>query len=228
MAKPFDLIVFDWDGTLMDSVAKIVACFKAALADVGLPPLAEDQIRHIIGLGLAEALVALLPQVDAAIRERVADRYREHFLHHDQTPMPLFPGVREGLEQLHRAGFRLAVATGKARRGLDRVFRETQLGSLFCVSRCADETCSKPDPRMLFDILAHTAVAPERALMIGDTTFDLAMATAAGVPSLAVSYGVHSRARLLAHHPLACFDSFNEVYEWLTRQQAAQFATARR
>lgn len=221
MAKSFDLIVFDWDGTLMDSVAKIVACFKAALMDFGLPPIADDQIRHIIGLGLEEALLALLPRVDATMRLQVADRYRQHFLHYDQTPMPLFPGVREGLERLQCFGFRLAVATGKARRGLDRVLRETQLGPLFCVSRCADETCSKPDPRMLFDILAHTAVAPERALMIGDTTFDLAMATAAGVPSLAVSYGVHSRARLLAHHPLACLDSFNEVYQWLTRQQAA-------
>lgn len=205
----------------MDSVAKIVTCFKAALADVGLPSLTDDPIRHIIGLGLEEALIALLPNAEVTVRRQVADRYREHFLHHDQTPMTLFPGVREGLERLHRFGFRLAVATGKARRGLDRVFRETQLEPLFCVSRCADEACSKPDPRMLFDILAHTAVAPKRALMIGDTTYDLAMATAAGVPSLAVSYGVHPCARLLAHRPLACLDSFDEVYQWLTRPQAA-------
>ena len=221
MANGYDLVVFDWDGTLMDSAAKIVNCFQAALADCGRPPLPEATIRHIIGLGLREALAELLPDADDAARERVADRYREHFLHLDDTDMPLFPGVVEGLERLGNAGFRLAIATGKARRGLDRVLAATELRRFFCVSRCADEAYSKPHPRMLLDILAHTGVAPERALMIGDTTYDLQMAAAASVPSLGVSYGVHPRERLLEHRPLACLDSFHEVCQWLHARRAA-------
>lgn len=221
MANAWELIVFDWDGTLMDSAAKIVACFHAALDDTGLPPTTDDAVRHIIGLGLNEALAALLPDADDATHQRVAERYRQHFLHLDQTAMVLFPEVQAGLERLQRAGFRLAVATGKARRGLERVFGETRLAHFFCASRCADETCSKPHPRMLLEILAQTGVAPDRAIMVGDTTYDLEMAAAAGVPSLAVSYGVHPRERLLAYAPLACLDSFVEVHQWLTAQRVA-------
>lgn len=221
MANNFDLIVFDWDGTLMDSAAKIVNCFQAALADCGRPPLPEATIRHIIGLGLHEALRALLPDADDTLRAQVADRYREHFLHLDDTDMPLFPGVVEGLERLGDAGFHLAIATGKARRGLERVLAATGLHHRFCVSRCADEAHSKPHPRMLLEILAHTGVVPERALMIGDTTYDMQMAAAASVPGLAVSYGVHPRERLLEHAPLACLDSFIEVCQWLHARKAA-------
>lgn len=221
MANEYDLIVFDWDGTLMDSAAKIVNCFQAALSDCGQPLLPESAIRHVIGLGLRETLVELLPGADEALRVRVASRYREHFLHLDDTDMPLFSGVTEGLRRLDDAGFRLAIATGKARRGLDRVLMATNLHHLFCASRCADEAYSKPHPRMLEDILSHTGVAPERALMIGDTTYDLQMAAAASVPSVAVSYGVHPRERLLEHQPLACLDSFREVCQWLHARKAA-------
>jgi len=221
VADDYELIVFDWDGTLMDSAAKIVNCFQAALADCGRQPLPESAIRHIIGLGLREALAELLPDADDGVRALVADRYREHFLHLDETEMPLFPGVTEGLARLGDAGFRLAIATGKARRGLDRVLAATNLRAHFCASRCADEAQSKPHPRMLLDILDHTGVAPERALMIGDTTYDLQMAAAAAVPSLAVSYGVHPRERLIAHEPLACLDSFREVCQWLHARKAA-------
>lgn len=218
----YDLIVFDWDGTLMDSAAKIVNCFQAALADCGRPPLADSAIRHIIGLGLREALCALLPDDHDAFRAHVAERYREHFLHLDDTDMPLFPGVAEGLARLGEAGFRLAIATGKARRGLDRVLAATNLRHHFCVSRCADEAHSKPHPQMLWDILEHTGVVAGRALMIGDTTYDMQMAHAASVPGLAVSYGVHPRERLfLAHHPLACLDSFQEVCQWLHARKVA-------
>lgn len=205
----------------MDSATKIVNCFQAALADCGRPPLPEAAIRHIIGLGLRETLIELLPEVDEAGRMQVADRYREHFLHLDDTDMPLFPGVADGLERLHAAGFRLAIATGKARRGLDRVLAATGLRHRFCSSRCADEAYSKPHPRMLLDILAQTGVAPERALMIGDTTYDLQMAAAAAVPGVAVSYGVHARERLLEHRPLACLDSFSQVCQWLHARKAA-------
>ena len=205
----------------MDSAAKIVNCFQAALIDVGRSPLPESAIRHIIGLGLREALVELLPDADDAVRGAIADRYREHFLHLDGTDMVLFPDVVEGLERLGAVGFRLAIATGKARRGLERVLTATNLRHLFCASRCADEAYSKPHPRMLEDILSHTGVTPERALMIGDTTYDLQMAAAASVPSVAVSYGVHPRERLLEHQPLACLDSFHEVCQWLHTRRAA-------
>ncbi|BAU48443.1 HAD family hydrolase [Sulfurifustis variabilis] len=215
MNRPFDLIVFDWDGTLMDSARKIVRCFQAAAADLGLPVPTEDRVRHIIGLGLNEALAELLPETDADTRQRVAERYREHFLFLDETEMPLFPGVREGLEGLAAAGFRMAIATGKARRGLDRVLRDTRTSVYFCSTRCADEAGSKPHPRMLYDILAHTGVMPERAVMVGDTTYDLEMAKAASLSSIAVSYGAHDRARLLNHDPLACLDTFSEVCAWL-------------
>jgi phosphoglycolate phosphatase len=215
MNRPFDLIVFDWDGTLMDSARKIVRCFQAAAADVGAPVPDEDRVRHIIGLGLNEALAELLPEAEPDTRREVAERYREHFLYLDETEMELFPGVREGLEALAASGFRMAVATGKARRGLDRVLRETGTSVYFCSTRCADEAGSKPHPRMLHDILAHTGVTPQRAVMVGDTTYDLEMATAASLASIAVSYGAHDRGRLLAHNPLACLDSFSEVCDWL-------------
>lgn len=201
----------------MDSIAKIVRCFTAALDDVGVPRLEEKTIRHVIGLGLAEAVASLLPRVDDATRDQVVERYRQHFLHIDQTHMPLFPGVREGLESLRNQGYRLAIATGKARRGLDRVLRDTGTAHFFCSTRCADEAFSKPHPRMLEDILEHTGVRSERAVMVGDTTYDMLMARHAGLDSLAVTYGVHGRELLVEHKPLACFDSFNEVHAWLQR-----------
>lgn len=213
--RRYELIVFDWDGTLMDSAAKIVRCFQAAARDAGVPPPADADIRNIIGLGLAEALDLVLPGVDAATRETVVHAYRRHFIHIDQTETALFPGVIEGLDQLCAAGYRLAVATGKARRGLDRVLRDTATSRYFCVTRCADEAFSKPHPQMLCDILAYTGVDANQALMVGDTTYDLQMALAAQMRSLAVSYGAHERERLLQHSPLGCVDSFTEVCQWL-------------
>ncbi len=216
MPRRHDLIVFDWDGTLMDSEAKIVACLQAAAADAGLPDPGRAAIRHIIGLGLRETMQVLFPGAGEALHARVTERYREHFLHLDRTESALFPGVTEGLAALGAAGYRLAVATGKARRGLDRVLRETGTGQLFCATRCADEAFSKPHPRMLEDLLEFTGVGPERALMIGDTVYDLQMARHARVEALAVSYGAHPRERLLEEAPLACLNSFTEVRDWLT------------
>ncbi len=214
-ARDYQLIVFDWDGTLMDSAAKIVSCFQAALADVGIAPPPQAAIRDIIGLGLDEAVAALLPDLHAATRARIVERYREHFLHLDQTAMPLFAGVREGLADLCARGYLLAIATGKARRGLTRALHASGLESLFVASRCADEAFSKPHPQMLLDILERTGVDAADALMVGDTVYDLQMASSARVDALAVSYGVHDRSRLLAHAPLACLDSFREVHAWL-------------
>ena len=215
MSRQYDLLIFDWDGTLMDSIARIVNCFGNACAGAGLPVPSESAMRHVIGLGLAEAVDVLLPGVDNALRERVVTGYREHFLHIDQTATPLFDGVRAGLEEFVHRGYLLAVATGKSRRGLDRVLQETGMGSLFVATRCADEALSKPHPKMLQDLLGYTGLKVEHALMVGDTTYDLQMARTAAMDSLAVSYGVHTREALLVHAPLACLDSFDEVRRWL-------------
>lgn len=213
--RPYDLIIFDWDGTLMDSAAKIVRCFQCAATDAGLTPPPDNAVRNIIGLSLKEALDVLLPTARETVRAHVIECYRHHFLNLDTTDTPLFPGVAEGLNMLSAAGFRFAIATGKARRGLDRVLRETGISHYFCATRCADEAKSKPHPQMLYDLLGVTGVQRERALMVGDTTYDLEMARAAAMGSVAVAYGAHERERLLPHGPLGCFDSFADVCQWL-------------
>lgn len=214
MPKPFKLIVFDWDGTLMDSVAKIANCLRAAAADCGLPDPGEAAARDIIGLGLREAFVALFPQADIGSLDALIARYRQHYLYDDRTEMSLFDGVPAGLDGLRAQGFRLAIATGKARRGLDHVLRLTGTGDFFCATRCADEARSKPHPQMLQDLLRMTDTAPAEALMIGDTCYDMEMAHNAGVARLGVTYGVHPRPRLLPHAPLACVDDFGELCQW--------------
>jgi phosphoglycolate phosphatase len=213
--KKFDLIVFDWDGTLMDSESKIVNCIAAAARDCGVADPGRAASRHIIGLGLQEALNTLFPQLDAPSRMQIADRYREHFLHHDRTETALFPGVTQGLAALANEGYLLAVATGKSRRGLDKVLDETGTRGLFVATRCADETCSKPHPQMLHEILSETGMEARRAIMVGDTTYDMQMAVNAEMAGLAVSYGAHTRDLLLGHAPVACVDSFAEVCAWV-------------
>jgi len=212
--RPVELIIFDWDGTLMDSEAKIVNCFRKAAADVEIDYPGDEATRNIIGLGLKEALDILLPGLSDAIRQQVVDRYREHFLHLDETEMPLFKGVEEGLKQLQDDNYSLAIATGKARIGLDRVLEHTQLGEYFAFSRCADEAISKPHPRMVLDILAETGAPADKAIVVGDTTYDIQMAHRAGTNALAVCYGVHSSEKLKAEKPLACVDDFDSVLEW--------------
>jgi len=215
MNRQFDLIVFDWDGTLMDSEAKIVRCMQAAAVDTGIPDPGADAIRDIIGLGLNEAMQVLFPEQVPVRRAELVERYRRHFLELDTTGMPLFPGVTQGLTQLTQQGYLLAIATGKARRGLDRVLDETGMRHLFVSSRCADEAFSKPHPQMLEDILDQTGVEAGRTLMVGDTVYDMEMARSAKVAGLAVSYGVHARERLLDCGALACLDSFPEVCAWV-------------
>jgi len=213
--RRYELVVFDWDGTLMDSAAKIVNCFRAAARDVGAPTPAPEAVRGIIGLGLDEALAALFPHSDEPERVRLTAAYRDHFLEHDGTRTGLFPGVEAGLAGLREDGHMLAVATGKARRGLDRVLGETGIGHLFIASRCVDEAVSKPHPQMLQDILSATGIDPRDALMVGDTTFDLKMAAAAGMDALAVSYGAHRLEPLLAENPRDCLHAFDEVVAWI-------------
>jgi len=215
MSRQFDLIVFDWDGTLMDSETKIVRCMQAAAVDVGLPDPGVAAIRDIIGLGLREAIQVVFPDQDNSMKAAIVERYRQHFLELDATDTPLFPGVEHGLAQLTGQDYLLAVATGKARRGLNRVLDDTGLRPLFISSRCADETFSKPHPQMLEEILEETGIDAARALMVGDTIYDMQMARTANVAGLAVSYGVHARERLLVSGALACLDSFPEVCSWI-------------
>ena len=215
MNRQFDLIIFDWDGTLMDSEAKIVRCMQAAAVDVGIPDPGTAAIRDIIGLGLNEAMQVLFPEQAPVRRAELVERYRRHFLELDATDMPLFPGVPQGLTQLTQQGYLLAIATGKARRGLNRVLDDTGMSHLFVSSRCADEAFSKPHPKMLEDILDDTGVDAGRALMVGDTVYDMEMARNAKVAGLAVSYGVHACERLLDCGALACLNSFPEVCAWV-------------
>jgi len=210
----YRLIIFDWDGTLMDSENKIVRCFEKSAADVGVEYPGDDAVRDIIGLGLKESLDVLLPGEGEEVRQAVVERYRVHFLELDDTEMPLFDGVEEGLDDLRARGYTLAVATGKARRGLNRVLNETGLGRYFAATRCSDEAVSKPHPRMVHDILKETSVEAEHAIVVGDTVYDIKMAHNAGTDALAVCYGVHDRERLLAEGPLECVTEFRRVVEW--------------
>ncbi len=196
MPRNYDLIVFDWDGTLMDSAAHIVAAMQLAIAGIGLPKRTDGQLRELIGLGLNDAFARLYPELDTDATLNLLARYRQHFL---SPPIPgatLFDGAREALSQLHQQGYTLAVATGKSRRGLDRALAETGLGSFFAATRCADECASKPNPQMLEELLWECGVRSGRALMVGDTEYDMAMARAAGVPGLGVACGVHEHGRL--------------------------------
>lgn len=214
MPKQYSLLIFDWDGTLMDSADAIVSAIQAACRDLDIEQPSDERSRHIIGLGLNEALTALLPDLHEADYPRLVDRYRFHFLSRDHE-LPLFPGVREGIATLAATGFMLAVATGKSRRGLDRAFQHSGLGDLFQGSRCADESFSKPHPGMVEELMDEFGVTPQQTLVIGDTTHDLKMAANAGVASLAVAYGAHPKEQLLALSPLACADDFSEVNQWL-------------
>lgn len=211
----FKLLIFDWDGTLIDSQARIIASMQAAADELGHPPLCPEAVRNIIGLGLPEAIQALIPEIEPDALEQMRERYAHHFLVQNQTPTELYPGVRETLSRLRDKGYRLAVATGKSRRGLDRALRDTGLGDLFELSRCADETKSKPDPCMLIEILNETGLIAGDALMIGDTEYDLEMGYRIGMPTAAVSYGAHHLDRLRQHQPRTEIHQFPELEIWL-------------
>jgi phosphoglycolate phosphatase len=212
----YELIIFDWDGTLMDSENKIVRCFEKSAADVGIAYPGDAAVRNIIGLGLKESLDVLLPDESQTVRELVVERYRVHFLEQDDTEMSLFDGVEAGLDALISDGYQLAVATGKARRGLARVLSETGLEDRFSVTRCSDEAVSKPHPRMVHDILEKTGISASRAIVVGDTVYDIQMAHNADADALAVCYGVHERERLIAERPVDCVVDFEAVIDWFS------------
>lgn len=215
----YQLIVFDWDGTLMDSAARIVASLSAAFADNGVEVPPPDRCRDVIGLGLDEAMQRLWPAALSEQRTRVMARYRHHYLAENTTPTPLFPGAAEVVEGLHKEGYLLAVATGKSRRGLDSALHQSGLGRWFHATRCADETFSKPHPLMLEELLDELGVAASDCVMIGDTEYDVQMAHNANVDAVAVCYGVHAPERLLALQPRACLSAIVALPGWLGQQR---------
>ncbi len=214
MTQRYELIVFDWDGTLMDSTGLIVQCVQQAARDLGLISPPDSAARHIIGLGLGDALRHALPDLPEDRYEKVVDRYRHHYLSRDHE-VNLFDGAADLVKMLAEKGKLLGVATGKSRRGLDRALAHSGLGDYFGATRCADECHSKPHPQMLEELMAEFAVLPEQTLMIGDTTHDLLMAKNAGVAALGVSYGAHPRATLEEVTPLYCADAMPELVAWL-------------
>jgi phosphoglycolate phosphatase len=212
----YGLIVFDWDGTLIDSTGAIAECIQEAAREMGLAVPDRERARHVIGLGLHASLRHAVPDLRAEQATAFVACYRRHFLAREDA-MQLFPGVVGLLDALRARGHQLAVATGKSRRGLERALEATALRRYFAATRCADETEAKPDPAMLHELLAELAAAPERTLMIGDTSHDLQMASAAGVDAVAVCYGAHAARSLLALRPRACVPSVEDLRQWLHR-----------
>ncbi len=210
--KQRKLVIFDWDGTLMDSIEHIVDSLQYAMQCMQIEVRDRDTARNIIGLGMRESVEALYPDYadQPGFIQRFVDCYREAYLDPRQQT-PLFPGVEQTLAELKQQGYRLAVATSKSRRGLDRALQETALSEYFCASRCADETRSKPHPDMLHAILQDLRLSAAEAVMVGDTEYDMEMARQAGMDSVAVTYGVHDRQRLAKYSPLACIDSLREL-----------------
>ena len=216
----YQLIIFDWDGTLMDSQARIVNCMQKAALAVGAGPLSPEAVRQIIGLGLPEAVLTLCPSLPAEQRDAMRQYYSDYFVaaEENETPTQFFPGVEKGLDRLYQQpGLMLAVATGKSRRGLDRQFESHACGHWFAASRTADLTESKPSPRMLEELLGQLEVPVERALMVGDTSYDLEMAQRLGMDRVAMTYGVHAPEVLRRHSPMFETADFAALVSWIER-----------
>ena len=205
------LVIFDWDGTLMDSTGRIVECLCLAADDTGLPVLAPEHARSIIGLGLPEAIRTLYPGIGNTDAEQMRQHYARYFVAAEAVPSRLFPGVRELLDELADSGVSMAVATGKSRKGLNRVWQGSDLGRYFVASRCADESRSKPHPAMVNELLLELGKAPHQALVVGDTSFDLEMASNAGVESAAVTWGAHPRELLAQYSPRMVLDDIRGI-----------------
>lgn len=212
------LLIFDWDGTLADSIGRIVEAMHVASERSGFELRDDFAVKGIIGLGLPEAIRTLYTHISEG--ELIAFRgyYADHYIAAEAVPSPLFEGVLESMEAFRAEGYHLAVATGKARRGLDRVLKAHGWEKYFDITRAADETASKPHPLMLEQILAHCDVRPEQAMMVGDSSFDLQMARNAGMASVAVSYGAQSIEALKLFEPRLAIDRFSELHAWLNQQ----------
>ncbi len=214
MKRAFDLIVFDWDGTLVDSTAHIAVSLQRSCVDLGIAAPSDSSARYVIGLGFEDAIRHVAPDLPASRYPELVNRYRVHYVSGEETVV-MFPGVTRGLRELRAGGHLIAIATGKSRRGLDRALALTSLDQYTDASRCADEGFAKPHPGMLLWLMQELAVAPARTLMVGDTTHDLQMARSAGVSAVAATYGAHSRDMLEEHEPVACLASFKEFLQWM-------------
>jgi phosphoglycolate phosphatase len=215
-ARRFDLIAFDWDGTLFDSTAIIARCIQQAVVDVGGAMPTDRAASYVIGMGLMQALAHAAPDVPKQKHPELGARYRHHYLTH-QNDLSLFEGVLPMLDELKRRQHWLAVATGKSRRGLDDVLQMVQLKGVFDSSRTADETAGKPNPLMLQELMREFGTEPQRTLMIGDTTHDLQMALNAGCAAVGVGYGAHETAGFGALKPVFVADSVGCLHDWLLR-----------
>ena len=217
----YQLLIFDWDGTLVDSIGRIVEAMHRAADVAGVPRCSDVAVRGIIGLELGVAIRTLYPELEEPLLiETIRRVYGEQYLALEAEPSPLFEGVRESLEVFRQQGYQLAVATGKGRNGLDRVLVDKGWLDFFDITRCADETASKPDPLMLHEILAHCRVQPEQALMVGDSIFDLLMARNAGVDAVAVGFGAQPLSVLRECSPCLAINQFNELRVWLEGHRA--------
>ena len=212
--RRFDLIVFDWDGTLFDSTGLIVRCIQSACADLGLPVPDDQRAAYVIGLGLHDALQHVVPGLSPERYPDLGRRYRHHYMAR-QDELVLFDGTLDMLQALKARNHWLAVATGKSRAGLDEALAHSSLQGLFDATRTADETASKPNPLMLEQLMREFGADPQRTLMIGDTTHDLLLASNAGAASVGVSYGAHEPDSFAAHAPLAVLHSTRELHDWL-------------
>ncbi|MDR0251481.1 MAG: HAD-IA family hydrolase [Burkholderiales bacterium] len=213
-SRRFRLLVFDWDGTVVDSTAPIVSAVQAAYRDLELTPPEESAVRYIIGLKLDTAFFHLSPDLPEKKIARLLERYRYHYFQGD-ADIPLFKGMSALLEKLDQEDYFLAVATGKSRKGLDRMLRQKGMTQRFHATRCADESFSKPHPEMLLHLMDRLGATPEQTLMIGDTTHDIQMAKNARACALAVSYGAHDKDNLRESQPLAIVDSVAALDTWL-------------
>ena len=213
-SRRFDLIAFDWDGTLFDSTALIVRCIQQSCRDMDVAVPSDEQAAYVIGLGLSDALAHAAPGLPPERYPELGQRYRHHYFER-QHELTLFPGALEMLQMLKARQQRIAVATGKARRGLDAALETVQMKTLFDATRTADETASKPDPRMLLELMKECGTTPERTLMIGDTTHDLQLAVNAGTPCVGVSYGAHDHEAFAEFNPLFVAHSTRDLHDWL-------------
>ena len=212
-ASAIALVAFDWDGTLFDSTAIITRCIQQAVVDVGGRRPTDEAASYVIGMGLMQALAHAAPDVSQERYPELGARYRYHYMLH-QDDISLFTGVLPMLQRLRERGFKLAVATGKSRKGLDHALQAVELHGLFDSSRTADQTAGKPDPLMLHELMEEFDLQPNQVLMVGDTTHDLQMALNAGCPSVGVSYGAHEPAAFVALKPLHVAHAVAELHQW--------------
>lgn len=215
MNHKYRLLIFDWDGTLSNSVSRIAHCIQVAAKENGQNVPTFDEAANIIGLGLNEAVSQLFPEADMQLVAKITASYSAYYRVKDAGPSDFFPFVIDTLKQLKASGYKLAVATGKSRAGLDRAFKASSIDDLFHDSRCASETASKPNPLMLAQLLQEFGLQPDQALMIGDTEYDMDMAQRINMPRLGVSYGAHHADRLIQYHPVACIDYFSDIIKYI-------------